>query len=84
MPSGVIHEPKNGLAALWRRYKAILFGASEPPDGKTPCPWCEGAGMLYDGKSGLLVYCDCCNRTGFIPEVPAVPPLARFTSSRQH
>lgn len=68
MPSGVIHPPKNGLASVWRHYKALLFGAGAPPAGKAPCPWCVGAGILYDGKSGLLVYCDCCNRTGFISE----------------
>ena len=81
MPSGVIHEPKDGLTALWRRYKVRLFGASAAPAGKTPCPWCEGAGMLYDGKSGLVVYCDCCSRTGFI--TPPEPVPAQAESGRQ-
>jgi hypothetical protein len=86
MPSGVIHPPRNSLASVWRRCKAVLQDTTKDTDPKTtPCPWCEGAGMLYDGKSGLLVYCDCCNRTGYIaPLHESISPLAPSSPSTSH
>jgi len=54
------------LAVVWRRCKTALLGTRDDGTSKIRCPWCEGAKILYDEKSGLMVHCDCCARTGLI------------------
>lgn len=66
MPNALIHHAKSGPSFVWQRCKEALLGADETAGSKIPCPWCEGAKILYDDKSGLLVHCDCCARTGFV------------------